>query len=173
MKQKKDCAALRGYLQDCLDRGVSPAAEKSEEHLTRCPDCRAFAETLSAAAAGLQAALTARVEALPPLDPAVLKERIRAGLSRRRHSRKRRLAGIAAALVLAVGLSAAAAGILSRRRSLTLTEAGGDYLLDILFADNLLLESADPNLALEGNGGWLADTLESEKLYSMEPLTVF
>jgi predicted anti-sigma-YlaC factor YlaD len=167
MMKETDCAALRRHVQDCLDRGEAPPAARTEAHLAACPDCRAWRETLLAAAAGLRAALDAEIAALPP--PAF--DARRAALRAERARRRRRLAGIAAALVLAVGLSAAGAGIYGRRRSLTLAEAGSSYLLDLLFADSLLLEDADP--VLEGNGSWLAGTLESGELFTMEPLTVF
>jgi len=175
MKREMDCEEARDYLQDCLDRGEFPQvrgelSDRVRAHLTECPDCRAWQETLAGAAAGLQGALTARIEAVPPLRPAALEARIRAGRLRRR---RRRLAGIAAALIMAIGLSVTAAGILSRRRSPALTEAGGDYLLEVLFTDSLLLESSYSGLVLEGNGGWLADTLESTEIYNMEPLTIF
>jgi len=166
MRQETDCAALRGYLQDCLDRRQSPATDKTQAHLAVCPECRAWQKTLLGAAGGLRAALSSEVEALPPVPPGALYARARDRQPRRR----RRLGGIAAALVLAVGLSAAAAGIYSRQRAAAMAEAGSEYLMEVIFADNLL-DSADPGLALEGD--WLAGTLETENLYSMEPLTVF
>lgn len=168
MRQVRDCAALRGYLQDCLDRRLFPAADKTEAHLAVCPQCRAWQETLFSAAGDLRAALSSEVEALPPVPPGALYARARDRQPRRR----RRLGGIAAALVLAVGLGAAAAGIYGRQRASAMAEAGSEYLMEVIFADNLL-EGTDLGPGLEGNGSWLAGTLEVEELFTMEPLTVF
>jgi predicted anti-sigma-YlaC factor YlaD len=174
MRLPKECAALRSYLQDCLDRGADPE-ESRISHLRVCPECRAWKSSLAAAAGELRAALEAETAALPPLQTDALRALRAAHTTAARARTRRRLSAVAALLMLAVGLGTAV-GLKRRRLQLQAAraESGSEYLVELIFTTEYL-EGSNLGLALtgNGNGGWTADTLQSGELYSMEPLTLF